>query len=227
MGPRGGDVRTYGRTDVQTYGCTDVRTYGWTENLPILQDFVPYRGRCPATAQLLPKNCLKRGKGTADRMMRTKSCRMGRFSVRTYIRTYVRPSVPPSRAQEPARQALNPASQASEPARQASEPTRQASEPVRQATEPPRQASEPVSQASEALRPAWLALRSGWQGLRPAWLDLPILQDFVPFWGRCPKETQNRPKRIFQPWRQSVNGKRLNLWTRSRIHLKTTKKYQG
>ena len=42
---------------------------GWTENLPILQDFVPYRGRCPATAQLQPKNCIKRGKGTADHMM--------------------------------------------------------------------------------------------------------------------------------------------------------------
>ena len=30
-----------------TYGHTDVCTYGWTENLPILQDFVPYRGCCP------------------------------------------------------------------------------------------------------------------------------------------------------------------------------------
>ena len=38
------------------------------ENLPILQDFVPYWGRCPATAQLQPKNCIKRGKGTADHM---------------------------------------------------------------------------------------------------------------------------------------------------------------
>ena len=42
---------------------------GQTENLPILQDFVPYRGRCPATAQLQPKNCIKQGKGTADHMM--------------------------------------------------------------------------------------------------------------------------------------------------------------
>ena len=39
------------------------------ENLLILQDFVPYRGRCPATAQLQPKSCIKRGKGTADHMM--------------------------------------------------------------------------------------------------------------------------------------------------------------
>ena len=34
-----------GRTDEQMYGRTDVRT----ENLPILQDFVPYRGRYPAS----------------------------------------------------------------------------------------------------------------------------------------------------------------------------------
>ena len=51
------DGRTYGRTD------------GRTENLPILQDFVPYRGRCPAKAQLQPKNSIKQGKGTADHMM--------------------------------------------------------------------------------------------------------------------------------------------------------------
>ena len=50
-------------------GGTDGRTNERTENLPILQDFVPYRGRCPATAQLQPKNCIKRGKGTADHMM--------------------------------------------------------------------------------------------------------------------------------------------------------------
>ena len=29
-------------------GRTDERTYGWTENLPTLQDFVSYWGRCPA-----------------------------------------------------------------------------------------------------------------------------------------------------------------------------------
>ena len=49
----------------RTNGRTDERM----ENLPILQDFVPYQGRCPATAQLHPKNCVKRGKGTADHMM--------------------------------------------------------------------------------------------------------------------------------------------------------------
>ena len=39
------------------------------KNLPILLDFVPYWGRGPTTAQLQPKNCIKRGKGTADHMM--------------------------------------------------------------------------------------------------------------------------------------------------------------
>ena len=38
-------------------------------NLPILQDFIPYRGRCLATAQLQSKNCIKQGKATADHMM--------------------------------------------------------------------------------------------------------------------------------------------------------------
>ena len=58
-----------GRMDGRTDGWTDGRMDGRTENLPILQDFVPYRGRCPATAQLQPKNCVKQGKGTADHMM--------------------------------------------------------------------------------------------------------------------------------------------------------------
>ena len=50
-------------------GQTDGRMDGRMENLPILQDFVPYRGRCPATAQLQPKNYINQGKGTADHMM--------------------------------------------------------------------------------------------------------------------------------------------------------------
>ena len=52
------------------------------------------------------------------------------------------------------------------------------------------------------LRPGWLCLRPGWLGLRPGWMaqrgertdgwtdkrmeNLPILQDFVPYWGHCP-----------------------------------------
>ena len=55
--------------DGWTDGQTDKWTDGQTENLPILQDFVPYRGRCPTTAQLQPKNYIKRGKGTADHVM--------------------------------------------------------------------------------------------------------------------------------------------------------------
>ena len=58
------------------------------------------------------------------------------------------------------------------------------------------------------LRPGWLGLRPGWLGLRPGWMaqrgghtyirtdeqtdkrmeNLPILQDFVPYRGRCPKK---------------------------------------
>ena len=61
LGPQGGE-RTDGWMDGQTDGCTD----GWMENL---RDFVRYRGRCPATVQLQPKNYIKRGKGTADHIM--------------------------------------------------------------------------------------------------------------------------------------------------------------
>ena len=50
-------------------GHPRVQMEGRTENLLILQDFVSYRGRCLATAQLQPKNCIKRGKDTADHMM--------------------------------------------------------------------------------------------------------------------------------------------------------------
>ena len=64
-----------------------------------------------------------------------------------FVRSSVRPSVPPSRAQEPARQALDPARQASEPARQASEPARQASEP---ASQPGLEGSEACLAGSEA-----------------------------------------------------------------------------
>ena len=47
-----------------TYGWTD----GRTEFLPILQDFVPSRGRCPATLSDF-STTKKQGKGTADHMM--------------------------------------------------------------------------------------------------------------------------------------------------------------
>ena len=73
--PEGGQMD--GRTDRQKffpfhktlypsrmYGRTD----GWTEFLPILQDFVPCRGRCPATFCDFTTS-KRQGKGTADLMM--------------------------------------------------------------------------------------------------------------------------------------------------------------
>ena len=50
-------------------GWMDGQTNGRIENLPILQDFVPYWGRCPATPQLQLENRVKRGMGAADHMM--------------------------------------------------------------------------------------------------------------------------------------------------------------
>ena len=58
-----------GHTDRQTDGQTDGRMDGWSENFPILWDFVPHWGRCPATAQLQLENTLKQGKGTSDHIM--------------------------------------------------------------------------------------------------------------------------------------------------------------
>ena len=48
---------------------TDGRTDERTENLPILQDFVPYRGRCPASQRKIYANKEKQGKGIADHLM--------------------------------------------------------------------------------------------------------------------------------------------------------------
>ena len=47
-------------------GRTDRRMY--VRNLPILQDFVPYRGRCPASQWKFQAN-KEQGKGTADHLM--------------------------------------------------------------------------------------------------------------------------------------------------------------
>ena len=54
----------YIQTDIHIYRYTD----GRTEFLPILQDFVPCRGRCPATFCNFVTS-KKQGKGTADLMM--------------------------------------------------------------------------------------------------------------------------------------------------------------
>ena len=63
------DGQTDGWKEGWMDGQTDGRMNEWTENLPILQDFVPYWDRCPAKAQLQPDNYIKRCKGTADHMM--------------------------------------------------------------------------------------------------------------------------------------------------------------
>ena len=51
------DGWTDGRTDGQMDGQTDGWTDGRMENLPILQDFISYRGRCPKNL-LLTANAL-------------------------------------------------------------------------------------------------------------------------------------------------------------------------
>ena len=55
------------------WGGTNGRTDGRTEFLPILQDFVPYRGCCPATIEVTIKKTIKetveQGKGTGDHLM--------------------------------------------------------------------------------------------------------------------------------------------------------------
>ena len=45
--------------DVRTDGRTDVRTDGRTEFLPILQDFVPCRGRCPKRITNIQKRAIR------------------------------------------------------------------------------------------------------------------------------------------------------------------------
>ena len=46
----------------------DRQMYERMENLPILQDFVPYWGRCPASQRKFWAN-KEQGKGTADHLM--------------------------------------------------------------------------------------------------------------------------------------------------------------
>ena len=40
-----------------------------TKNLPILQDFIPYWGRCPDSQRKIYANKEKQGKGIADHLM--------------------------------------------------------------------------------------------------------------------------------------------------------------
>ena len=62
------DRRTDGWTDGETDGQMDGRMDVHIEFLPILQDFVPSWGRCPATLCNF-KTAMKQGKGTANHMM--------------------------------------------------------------------------------------------------------------------------------------------------------------
>ena len=51
-------------------GWTDVRTNGRMENLPILQDFVPYRGRCPKRSGSEKPKPESHGKRAKDRNLK-------------------------------------------------------------------------------------------------------------------------------------------------------------
>ena len=119
-----------------------------------------------------------------------------------FVRSFVRPSVPPSgQAWGPANQAWAPVSQAQGPA---SHPWS-----LRLA------GWLGLRPGWLGLRPGWLGLRPGWLGLRPGWMaqrgdvrtnertnermykwteNLPILQDFVPYRGRCPKMKRSWPR---------------------------------
>ena len=63
-----------GRTDGRTDRWTDGRTDGQMDNLPIVQNFVPYRDCCPTIAKLQTENSIKRGKGTADLLATGYNC---------------------------------------------------------------------------------------------------------------------------------------------------------
>ena len=53
--------------------CQNRLTDGRMEILPILQDFVPYQGRCPASIKITEKKTIgktvEQGQGTADHLM--------------------------------------------------------------------------------------------------------------------------------------------------------------
>jgi len=104
--------------------------------------------------------------------------------VRSYVRTYVRPPL------------------------WAIQPGLRPSQPGLRPSQPGLRPSQPASQPASGFRDGWLGLRPGWLSLRPGWIaqrgvvctygrtkermnkqteNLPILQDFVPYWGRCPK----------------------------------------
>ena len=70
--PAGSEGQPAGSEGQPEGGRTDVRRDRRTEFLPILQDFVPSRGRCPATSCDFTTS-KRQGKGTADLMINRKS----------------------------------------------------------------------------------------------------------------------------------------------------------
>ena len=120
-----------------------------------------------------------------------KSCRMGRFSVRPFGRPFVRP---PLWASQPG---LRPSQPGLRPSQLGLRPSQLGLRP----SQPDLRPSQPCLKP-EARLAGWLGLRPGRLGLRPDWMaqrgewtdkltngrteNLPILQNFVPYQGRCP-----------------------------------------
>ena len=112
------------------------------------------------------------------------------------------PSGPASQASQPASQASQPASLVSQPANQAFQPASEASQLASQASEP---ASKPGDRQKYGQTDRW---RDGWidgwmdrwmdrqtNGWKDGWMEnLPILQDFVTYWGRHPAIPQLQSK---------------------------------
>ena len=133
-----------------------------------------------------------------------------RSFVRSFVRTYVCPSVPPL-----------------------GHPAGPEAQPARPEAQPARPEAQPASQPTSGFRPGWLGLRPGWMAQRGdvrtnertnvRTENLPILQDFIPYRGRCPKRGGEGRKGIKK---KMTRGKELrknlmrkgmtDLWRRRR-----------
>ena len=170
------------------------------EFLPILQDFLPCRGRCPATLCDFTTS-KKQGKGTADPMMP--------FGV--LFCTSVQPSTPPGWPSDPTGGPSDSSCWPLDPSSRPSDPTslKQQLEGFEGLLDGSKGQQEGSKGLHEGLRASWRGLRANWKGLQATyqdlrashwgmdgWMDkqiyrqtdfLPILQDFVPCQGRWPK----------------------------------------
>ena len=126
------------------------------------------------------------------------SCRMGRFTHFMYVHTSVCLSPPLGHPARPDAQPVRPEAQRARPEAQPGKGTADHLMPLGYLF---------WLAGWLGLRSGWLGLRPGWLGLRPGWMaqrggqtdertdeqtngqmeNLPILQDFVPYRGRCPK----------------------------------------